>query len=80
MPTISFIVDGAHAADIVRQVDRHDIGIKCGDFYVRRLVDRLGLAPRGGVIRASLVHYNPMAEAERFCAVAAPILTAARAG
>lgn len=80
VPTISFTVDGAHAADIVKQVDAHDIGIKHGDFYVRRLVDRLGLGARGGVIRASLVHYNTIDEARRFCAVLGPILTAARAG
>ncbi|HEY2747978.1 MAG TPA: cysteine desulfurase-like protein [Polyangia bacterium] len=83
LPTISFTVDGADdaaAASIVREVDRHKIGIKSGDFYARRLVDRLGLTSRGGVVRASLVHYNTIDEAERLCAVLAPILTAARAG
>ena len=79
MPTISFTVDGSDAADIVRAVDAQRIGIKHGDFYARRLVDRLGLGPRGGVIRASLVHYNTVAEAERLCAVLEPILTAVRA-
>ena len=62
VPTISFTVDGADAADIVRAVDAARIGIKHGDFYARRLVDRLGLGARGGVIRASLVHYNTMTE------------------
>ncbi len=81
VPTISFTVDGVAAADIVTQVDRAQrIGIKSGDFYARRLVDRLGLSSRGGVIRASLVHYNTIDEARRLCGVLEPILTAARAG
>jgi len=80
VPTISFTVDGAPAAAIVERVDDSKIGIKHGDFYVRRLVDRLGLGARGGVIRASLVHYNTIDEAQRFCAVLEPILTTARAG
>ena len=80
VPTISFTVDGVAAAAIVQQVDRAKIGIKHGDFYARRLVDRLGLAAQGGVIRASLVHYNTIDEAQRLCAVLEPILTAARAG
>ncbi|MCU1282868.1 MAG: cysteine desulfurase family protein [bacterium] len=80
VPTISFTVDGAHAGDIVHAVDAQRIGIKHGDFYARRLVDRLGLGPRGGVVRASMVHYNTIEEVDRLCAVLEPILTTARAG
>ncbi|MGZ3441353.1 MAG: aminotransferase class V-fold PLP-dependent enzyme [Polyangia bacterium] len=80
VPTISFTVDGAHAGEIVRAVDAHRIGIKHGDFYARRLVDRLGLGARGGVVRASMVHYNTIDEVDRLCAVLEPILTAAPAG
>ncbi|MGZ3425297.1 MAG: aminotransferase class V-fold PLP-dependent enzyme [Polyangia bacterium] len=80
VPTISFTVDGAHAGEIVRAVDAHRIGIKHGDFYARRLVDRLGLGPKGGVVRASMVHYNTIDEVDRLCAVLEPILTAAPAG
>jgi cysteine desulfurase family protein (TIGR01976 family) len=80
VPTISFTVDGKHAAEIVREVDQHHIGIKSGDFYARRLVDRLGLGPKGGVVRASMVHYNTIEEVDRLCAVLEPTLTAARAG
>jgi cysteine desulfurase family protein (TIGR01976 family) len=76
VPTISFTVDGVDAGAIVRAVDPHRIGIKHGDFYARRLVDRLGLAARGGVIRASMVHYNTVDEVDRLCAILQPILTA----
>ena len=80
VPTISFSVDGMQAADVVRAVDAERIGIKHGDFYARRLVDRLGLGPQGGVVRASMVHYNTLDEMQRLCAALEPILTAARAG
>ena len=80
VPTISFTVEGRHGADVVRAVDAARIGIKHGDFYARRLVDRLGLGARGGVIRASMVHYNTPTEMQRLCAALEPILTAARAG
>ena len=74
VPTISFTVDGLHAADVVRAVDAARIGIKHGDFYARRLVDRLGLGARGGVVRASMVHYNTLDEVARLCAALEPLL------
>jgi cysteine desulfurase family protein (TIGR01976 family) len=80
VPTISFTVDGVHAGEIVRATDMRKIGIKSGDFYARRLVDRLGLSARGGVVRASLVHYNTINEAQDFCGLLEPILREARAG
>lgn len=63
--TVSFTVDGADSADIVRAVDRHRIGIRYGDFYSRRLVDALGLASSNGVVRVSMVHYNTRDEVDR---------------
>ena len=72
VPTISFTVDGADAAAIVRAVDAARIGIKHGDFYARRLVERLGLGARGGVVRASMVHYNTVDEIDRLVAALAP--------
>ncbi len=76
VPTVSFTVEGTHASEVVRAVDARRIGIKHGDFYARRLVDRLGLGARGGVVRASMVHYNTLAEVDRLCAALAPVLRA----
>jgi selenocysteine lyase/cysteine desulfurase len=36
-----------------------------GDFYATGLVERLGLAEAGGLLRLGLVHYNTAAEVER---------------
>jgi len=65
LPTISFVVADVQSESIVRHVDAHGIGIRFGDFYARRLIEALGLAPQGGVIRVSIAHYNTLSEIDR---------------
>jgi cysteine desulfurase family protein (TIGR01976 family) len=65
VPTISFVVAGVQSESIVRHVDAHGIGIRYGDFYARRLIEALGLQANGGVIRASIAHYNTAGEIDR---------------
>jgi selenocysteine lyase/cysteine desulfurase len=36
-----------------------------GDFYATGLIERLGMAATGGVLRLGLVHYNTAAEVDR---------------
>ena len=67
--TISFVVEGKQSEDIVLAADREQIGIRFGDFYAYRLIDDLGLRPRGGVVRASFLHYNTEAEVDRLLSV-----------
>ena len=43
-----------------------NIATGLGHFYAYRIVDYFGLIEKGGVIRASLVHYNTVEEIERF--------------
>ncbi len=68
VPTISFTVAGVAPEAVVRAVDPHGIGIRHGDFYAKGLVQALGVAERGGVIRVSMVHYNTEAEVDRLIA------------
>ncbi|MEA5514826.1 cysteine desulfurase-like protein [Nodularia sp. UHCC 0506] len=68
VPTISFAVDGIHSSTIPPQVDPDYIGIRYGDFYAKRLIEYLGLAPQGGIIRVSMVHYNTLEEVDRLIA------------
>ena len=68
IPTISFTVEGHAPEDLVRRIDGYGIGIRHGDFHSRRLIEYLGLAERGGVLRASLVHYNTVEEVDRLTA------------
>jgi selenocysteine lyase/cysteine desulfurase len=74
MPTIAFVVDGTRSDHITLAVDSHKIGIRHGDFYAARLIDSLGLRAQGGVIRASLVHYNTLDEVTRLANVLDQIL------
>lgn len=65
VPTISFVVEGVRSEAVVLKVDEQRIGIRFGDFYARRLIEALGLAPLGGVVRVSLAHYNTLEEIDR---------------
>ncbi len=62
VPTISFVVDGINSSTIPAKVDQHYIGIRYGDFYAKRLIEYLGLASQGGIVRVSMVHYNTVEE------------------
>ena len=68
VPPISFVIKGKSSADVVEAVDPSGIGIRFGDFYSRRLVDRLDLPNADGVIRVSAVHYNTLAEIDQLIA------------
>ena len=65
MPTISFTVGSRHSEGIVKHLDGYRIGIRFGDFYAKRLIESLGLAAQGGVVRVSMAHYNTAAEIDQ---------------
>ena len=64
-PTFSFAVAGRDADEIAHAVASHEVAVGAGDFYAARCIQALGLAERGGVVRASMVHYNTAEEVER---------------
>lgn len=65
VPTISFKAVGRDSVGIVTEIDKHSTGIRQGDFHARRLIESLGLATSGGVVRVSMVHYNTLEEVDR---------------
>lgn len=65
VPTISFKARGRDSGAIVKAIDADDIGMRHGDFHSRGLVERLGLAGEGGVMRVSMAHYNNLSEVDR---------------
>ncbi len=69
VPTISFVVDGKKSSDLPPEIDKHNIAIRYGDFYARRLITDLDLAPQDGVVRVSMVHYNTLEEVDRLVRV-----------
>lgn len=70
-PTISFAVADRPAAEVASHFFAHRVALGHGDFYALRLVTALGLAAQGGVVRASLAHYNDDEDVERFLAALA---------
>ena len=50
-------------------MDKHNIGIRYGDFYAIQLIKDLGLTSKNGVVRVSLVHYNTLIEVEKLISV-----------
>ncbi len=68
VPTFSFTVEGRKSAEIPAALAAGALGIGSGDFYAARLIDALGVRRGGGVIRASMVHYNTAEEVSRLVA------------
>lgn len=66
VPTFCFNLPAILPQAVTEAAARADIGIRDGHMYAPRLMRRLGLEPSTGVVRASLVHYNTVAEIERF--------------
>jgi cysteine desulfurase family protein (TIGR01976 family) len=63
-PTVSLTVAGWSPADLAAELGRRGIFTWDGDFYAVNLVERLGLAESGGLLRVGFVHYNTYAEVD----------------
>jgi selenocysteine lyase/cysteine desulfurase len=67
--TVSFVHARLSARDITAAVDRSEVAIRHGHMYAHHLCLALGIPVEDGVVRASLVHTNTMAEIERLLEV-----------
>lgn len=74
VPTVAFAVAGRDASEIPAALDRARVAIRWGHFYARRAIEAFGLLDRGGVVRASLVHYNTPAEVARLVEALAEVV------
>ena len=74
VPTFSFVVEGMECSQVVAGLDPQGVALRFGDFYAKGLIEALGLRERGGVVRASMVHYNSEAEVDRFVAALARVV------
>ena len=61
----AFTVNGRDSREVAEALRARQIGIHADDFYAARCIDALGLREQGGVVRASLAHYNDAADVER---------------
>jgi cysteine desulfurase family protein (TIGR01976 family) len=64
-PTAALTVDGMAPRSLAEALGRQGIATWDGDFYATGLIERLGLANEGGVLRIGLTHYNTGAEVDR---------------
>ena len=65
VPTVAVSIDGVHPRAAAEALARDGIYAWDGDFYATGLIERLGKAESGGVLRLGLVHYNTAAEVDR---------------
>ena len=74
VPTVCFNLRGIAPAAVAARCAEHNIGVRDGNMYSPRLLERLGIPPATGAVRASLVHYNTLDEIERFVDVLAKMI------
>jgi len=65
VPTVSVSLDAIGPRAAAEALGREGIFTWDGDFYATGLIERLGKASTGGVLRLGLVHYNTAAEVDR---------------
>ncbi len=56
-PTVSFRIQGQDPATVARRLGERGFFVWDGDFYAVTLIERLGLADRGGVVRVGMAPY-----------------------
>lgn len=63
--TISFIIEGITADRVAARLGEKGLFVWDGHFYAIRLVEKLGLDQKGGLVRAGLCPYNTEEEIDR---------------
>jgi selenocysteine lyase/cysteine desulfurase len=71
VPTVCFNLQGIAPATVAAHCAENGVGVRDGNMYSPRLLERLGIPPATGAVRASLVHYNTFDEIGRFVNVLA---------
>ena len=63
---VALVSEKHTSATLSKALAEKDIAANSGDFYARRLLDKLDVTEKyGGVLRISIAHYNTSAEIER---------------
>ena len=73
VPTVAVSLDGVAPRAAAAALGRQGIFVWDGDFYATGLIERLGKADEGGVLRLGLVHYNTAEDVDRTVAALAEI-------
>jgi selenocysteine lyase/cysteine desulfurase len=78
VPTVAFTVAATSPADVAHALATERIAVWDGHNYAIEVVDQLGLADAGGVVRAGIVRYTEPAEVDRLVEAVARIAGATR--
>jgi cysteine desulfurase family protein (TIGR01976 family) len=70
-PTFCFNVRGQAPREVAERLGERGIYVWDGDYYALEPIRALGLAGRGGAVRAGFLHYNTEAEVDRLLAALA---------
>ena len=65
VPTAAFTIDGVHPAEASKALAAANVAVWDGHNYAVEVVDQLGLADSGGVIRAGVSRYVEAADVDR---------------
>ena len=79
-PTLAVTIDGVAPREAAETLGRQGIFAWHGHFYAQGLIERLGLATVGGVLRLGIVHYNTSAEVDRLLEALEALAVGARVG
>jgi cysteine desulfurase family protein (TIGR01976 family) len=64
-PTFCFNVPGLSPREVARRLGERGLYVWNGDYYALEPMRALGLAERGGAVRAGFLHYTTVAEVDR---------------
>lgn len=78
-PTAALTIEDVAPRAVAEALGREGIAVWDGDFYATGLVERLGLADSGGLVRVGLTHYNTAAEVDRLVDALARVVAGAAA-
>jgi len=70
-PTFALSVAGLHPDEAARRLGEQGIHTWSGDYYAVGVMEHLGVAERGGLLRVGFVHYNTVEEVDRVLAALA---------
>lgn len=73
VPTVSFTMKAFHPADIARRLGEENIFVWDGHYYAVEVIEHLGLAKTGGMVRVGAAHYNTIEEIDRLVEAVAGI-------
>ncbi len=64
-PTFAISVEGVRPMKVAADLGEQGIFVWAGDYYAVEVMERLGVADDGGLVRIGFVHYNTVDEVDQ---------------